>query len=261
MTSSKEDLTLQANDPKVEIDPSIIESEMATLEISSDADRLTQQRKTERNRRKKLNARKNKTEKSRQESEEQQELGSTSQDPGLSLPAGNRSTSYPRESDRLDGKASSDGVVGSSTLTKKGTGVYFSNSIFEIKPSPGKGLGVFAARDIKKGTEILREAPLMKCGTDWLLKEASFMSMSEEKKSIFMSLHGHCKCTEKPCRETPLMKIYDVNSFDIINDKPERTNYIYHFASRFNHECLPNMARGNTKDGDVVFCAVREGRN
>ncbi|KAF7903143.1 uncharacterized protein EAF01_006192 [Botrytis porri] len=53
------------------------------------------------------------------------------------------------------------------------------------------------------------------------------------------------------------MKIYDTNSFDIVGDKPERTNYIYHFASRINHECLPNMARGNTKNGDLVFSAVR----
>ncbi|KAF7948044.1 hypothetical protein EAE96_009112 [Botrytis aclada] len=59
-------------------------------------------------------------------------------------------------------------------------------------------------------------------------------------------------------RETTLMKIYDTNSFDIINDKPERTNYIYHFASRIKHDCLPNMARGNTKNGELVFSAVRD---
>lgn len=84
------------------------------------------------------------------------------------------------------------------------------------------------------------------------------MSLNEEKKNVFRSLQSHCSCNENPCRETTLMKIYDVNSFGIVNDKPERTNYIYHFASRINHECLPNMARGNTKNGDLVFSAVRD---
>ncbi|TGO56165.1 hypothetical protein BCON_0081g00080 [Botryotinia convoluta] len=154
-------------------------------------------------------------------------LGSASQDTKIPLSVGSGKTSKSLASDCFDGNSSIDCVVGSSALAQEKTG------------------------------EVLREAPLMKCGMNWLLKEAFFMSLNEEKKNVFRSLHSHCSCNENPCRETTLMKIYDTNSFDIFDDKPERTNYIYHFASRINHECLPNMARGNTKNGDLVFSAVR----
>ncbi|TEY65567.1 hypothetical protein BOTCAL_0138g00090 [Botryotinia calthae] len=257
MTSGKADGVKRANDPQVQIDQNIILSGVADLKLNDAADQSTEKCKAERNRRKKLNARKNKAEKARQEFEERQLLEITSQDTKIPLSVGSGKTTKSLASDCFDGNSSSDCIVGSSALAQEETKVYFSNSMFEIKASPGKGLGVFAAQDIKKDTEILREAPLMKCGINWLLKEAFFMSLSEEKKNAFRSLHSHCSCNEKPCRETTLMKIYDVNSFDIVNDKAERTNYIYHFASRINHECLPNMARGNTKNGELVFSAVR----
>ncbi|KAF7914713.1 uncharacterized protein EAE98_011412 [Botrytis deweyae] len=258
MTSGKVGGPHRADDPQVQVDQSVILSEIATLELNDAADQSAEKRKAERNRRKKLNARKNKAEKARQEFEERELLGSASQDTKIPSSVGSGKVSKSLASDCFDGSSSIDCVVGSPVLAQEKTEVYFSNAMFEIKATPGKGLGVFAAQDIKKETEVLREAPLMKCGLNWLLKEAFFMSLNEEKKNVLKSLHSHCSCNENPCRETTLMKIYDVNSFDIINDKPERTNYIYHFASRINHECLPNMARGNTKNGELVFTTVRD---
>ncbi|TGO08370.1 hypothetical protein BTUL_0212g00090 [Botrytis tulipae] len=258
MTPGKADGAHRVDDPQGEIDQSFILSEIATLELDDAADQSTEKRKTERNRRKKLNARKNKAERARQEFEEREILGSASQDTNIPLSVGSGKTSKSLASDCFDGTSSIDCVVECSALAQEKTGVYFSNAMFEIKTSPGKGLGVFAAQDIQKETEVLREAPLMKCGVNWLIKETFFMSLNEEKKNVLRSLHSHCSCDENPCRETTLMRIYDVNSFDIVSDKPKRTNYIYHFASRINHECLPKMARGNTKNGNLVFTTVRD---
>lgn len=73
---------------------------------------------------------------------------------------------------------------------------------------------MFATQSIKSGDEIFREAPLLKAGIYWLQKEAGYMVLSEEKRKAFMSLHSACGCKEKPCLETPLMKIHDMNGFE-----------------------------------------------
>ncbi|TGO33799.1 hypothetical protein BHYA_0226g00060 [Botrytis hyacinthi] len=238
MTPDKADGAHRADDPQVQIDQSVILSEIETLELNDAADQSTEKHKAERNRRKKLNARKNKAKNARQEIEEQEMLGSASQDTKIALSVGSGKTSKSLASDCFDGTSSIDCVVESTALTQEKTEantvidpVYFSNAMFEIKTSPRKGLGVFAAQDIKKETEILREAPLMKC----VIVAATISHAEKQHSSRFTRL----------------------SSFDVVGDKQERTNYIYHFASRINHECIPNMARGNTKNGDLVFRAVR----
>ncbi|KAI9647173.1 hypothetical protein NHQ30_003556 [Ciborinia camelliae] len=72
MTPNNQDLSSHTDDPKPHINPSTstMESDMAALKISSHADQSIQKRKAERNRRKKLNAKKNRAEKSRQAGEE-----------------------------------------------------------------------------------------------------------------------------------------------------------------------------------------------
>ncbi|KAF7886007.1 hypothetical protein EAF00_010110 [Botryotinia globosa] len=204
-------------------------SEIATLKLDDATNQSTKKRKAERNRREKLNARKDKAEKARQEFEEREILGCATQDAKILLSVGSGKTSELLASDCFDGNSSIDCLVESSALAQEKTGVYFSNAMFEIKTSPGKGLRVFAARDIKK-------------------RNRDFEGSASDEMC----------CDENPCRKTRLMKIYNVNSFDIVSNKPERTNYIYHFASRINHECLPNMARGNTKNGNLVFTTVRD---
>ncbi|KAK6583021.1 hypothetical protein PZA11_004097 [Diplocarpon coronariae] len=61
---------------------------------------------------------------------------------------------------------------------------------FEIRSSPLHGLGAFATRFIKSGTEVLREYPMMKGNRDGLAKEALFKVMSEEKQARFLALEG-----------------------------------------------------------------------
>jgi hypothetical protein len=88
--------------------------------------------------------------------------------------------------------------------------------LYEIKEFPGKGKGLFARVPIKAGTEIFREGPLSPVlSRDWLAIEASIMVISEEKRQKFFALHSQCKCGQTPCKETPVMKLWDTNSFMI----------------------------------------------
>ncbi len=122
--------------------------------------------------------------------------------------------------------------------------------LWEIKDSRGKGLGLFATQPIKKDTVIFQEAPLINGGAEWLQKEASFMVLSEAKKRDYMSLYSYCKCHESPCKETPFMKIYNANNFEVRNTG---TNVVYKIASRINHACIPNAFRRFTKAGNIVL--------
>jgi hypothetical protein len=118
---------------------------------------------------------------------------------------------------------------------------------------------------IEKGTEIFREAPLLlpSC-SEWLSVEASYSIASEEKKAKFMALHAQCNCGKKPCLETSVMKIWDVNSFEAgemtLAKTTGRRSYVYEFATRINHSCVPNIIRGFTGDEhtQIVFHALRD---
>lgn len=94
---------------------------MANLELNDAADQSTEKRKAERNRRKKLDARKNKAEKARQEFEEQEMLGSVSQDAKIPSSVGSGKPSKSLASDCFDGSGSIDCVVGSSALAQEKT--------------------------------------------------------------------------------------------------------------------------------------------
>ena len=104
-----------------------------------------------------------------------------------------------------------------------------------IKPSPGKGLGVFASKPIKPGDIIMRDSMQMKLDrgktdvTDQQVQKA-FSAMSETDQAAFMQLH------EGPVPyETQLLRIYKANSFSA----PPHA-FVYLKFSRINHCCTPN---------------------
>ncbi len=165
-------------------------------------------------------------------------------------------------------------------------------------------MGLFALHDVSAGTEVLREEALMKGHRDDLAKEALFAVLSESKKARFLALCGQCKCppsasastsamhqhshtdsescahsdeTEKEsekeeskevkCTETPVAKILNVNYFEaplVIPSDKYSGPYIYEFASRINHSCIPNTTRGFSssyfpdQDGHIIFVALRD---
>lgn len=132
--------------------------------------------------------------------------------------------------------------------------------LFEIEAAPRKGLGMFAIKHIKEGTEILVEDAILKGARDWFCKEALFMVLPEDKKEAFNALYSQCNCGKVPCMETPFMKIFEVNSFDANEESRlgDRAPYIYLTASRINHDCDPNTYRYYTREKYVVFTAARD---
>ncbi|CZT09053.1 uncharacterized protein RAG0_13931 [Rhynchosporium agropyri] len=125
--------------------------------------------------------------------------------------------------------------------------------LFTLNPSPEKGIGAFANQDIQKGTDILVEEAIMRGKAQWLFDEALFKALGEDKKHRIMSLYSRCHCNLIPCLETPFMKIWSTNAYQLPVGP-----MLYEIASRFNHACLPNCARGFSKENHMVFRTARD---
>ncbi|CZS88200.1 hypothetical protein WAI453_000620 [Rhynchosporium graminicola] len=125
--------------------------------------------------------------------------------------------------------------------------------LFTLNPSPEKGIGAFANQDIKKGTDILVEEAIMRGKAQWLFDEALFKALAEDKKHRIMSLYSRCHCNSIPCLETPFMKVWSTNAYH----SPVGP-MLYEIASRFNHACLANCARGFSKENHMVFRTARD---
>jgi hypothetical protein len=81
------------------------------------------------------------------------------------------------------------------------------------------------------------------------------MLLSEDKKKDFIALH--CNCHKSPCRETPFMKIRDVNSYSSGGVSHENA-MVYKVASRINHACFPNTSGMFTKAGNIVISSTED---
>lgn len=127
----------------------------------------------------------------------------------------------------------------------------------EVKSSPGKGLGVFATRDIVPGGEIFREDPLLKAttGCHFIQLEALLRSLPEEKQKKFATLRSECRCKSMECKETHLMKVWSNSAFDHFGK--ELVQHVYYVASRINHSCQPNAFQAFTPDGTIVLKAIQ----
>lgn len=123
-------------------------------------------------------------------------------------------------------------------------------ALYEIKPAPGKGLGMFAIKTIRKGIEILREEAVFKGSKCWFSKHAIFNLLSDQKKSQYMAIHSQCNCGKENCDETDFQKVWDANSFEVtvfpaLPLPPRYAGpFVYLVASRLNHDCFPNTRRG-----------------
>ena len=61
---------------------------------------------------------------------------------------------------------------------------------YEIKATAGKGLGVFAVRDVKCGTRIMCEQPLIHVKQENLMDvPAELAKLSPDDQALFLSLH------------------------------------------------------------------------
>ncbi|CAL3968532.1 unnamed protein product [Diplocarpon coronariae] len=165
-----------------------------------------------------------------------------------------------RTAGRIDGKgdnkalnASNAEILSESTAAPSTT---TSNALlFEVKNADGKGLGAFAVVDIHKGADVLVEEALINPSEDsYLLREALFMNLSEDKKKSVLTLQSRCSCARVPCIDTPFMKLWIFNCCGDGSFGP----YLYELASRFNHDCEPNLARGFSKEKYLIFRAKKD---
>lgn len=109
---------------------------------------------------------------------------------------------------------------------------------FELRPSPGKGWGVFATRNLTPGDLIFEERPLFvvrkphQCITE-LDVQAGFHQLPPRQKQQFLCLR------DNGTREfTSMKEAFRENSFAVATNPPAHGLLIV--LSRFNHSCLPN---------------------
>ncbi|KAK5134264.1 hypothetical protein LTR08_006808 [Meristemomyces frigidus] len=107
--------------------------------------------------------------------------------------------------------------------------------VYEGRPSPGGGNGVFAKKDIKPGTTIMKDQMVMqitKSGpqhTDDEVRHA-FNQLRPDQQAQFLALHEGSRTFK-----TRLLRIYKANAFGHGN-----VSHIYLDISRINHACVPN---------------------
>jgi hypothetical protein len=120
--------------------------------------------------------------------------------------------------------------------------------LFTVKPSPGKGLGVFATRALEPGDIIIEEEPVFKItpppfreGVGYPLSEVGllvreeFELLSAEIQAEVLSLHAYTTAAEKTVDElVPIFRSNAYNSGKQIGLFPK--------IARINHSCRPNTS-------------------
>ncbi|KAF1966055.1 SET domain-containing protein, partial [Bimuria novae-zelandiae CBS 107.79] len=121
---------------------------------------------------------------------------------------------------------------------------------FELRPSPGKGWGVFATRNVKEGTRILSEKALFvirKYHThiEKMDVVTAFQALAPSDKHQFLLLRDNASnpfnSMENACAE---------NSFTFPGDGGHR---LFLPLSRFNHSCVPNSKIPDKSTGENPF--------
>jgi hypothetical protein len=147
--------------------------------------------------------------------------------------------------------------------------------LYEIKPSPGKGLGVFATQDIPAGKVIVQDKAVMQLPGGLsnlsLTEEAvvkALKKLSPKDQARFLALH-------EGSRNVPgkHLRIYKANLFmspDFAGNGDMRS-FIPLEMSRINHSCVPNsgwtdingpvelLAMKNIRKGEEIFHIYNDG--
>lgn len=123
----------------------------------------------------------------------------------------------------------------------------------ELKPSPGKGWGAFATRNIEEGSMILAERPLFvirKNPSQFTFADftSAIQALTAAEKHVLGIFVFPGAELLHPITVEPA---FAENSFNIgSNTSPARGFYVLH--SRFNHSCLPNCKIPDTIENDTI---------
>ena len=105
--------------------------------------------------------------------------------------------------------------------------------MWELRPSPGKGTGMFARKKIARGTRLLADECLMHLPEAKPLLidiERAFEQLRPNQQAAYMGLH----CPDRHGR-SPVVRIWEANCF-----RMGKGGGIFLKASRINHSCTPN---------------------
>lgn len=128
---------------------------------------------------------------------------------------------------------------------------------FELRPSPGKGWGAFATRDIEPGTTIIKEEPLLSIPRDVEISNVSLQSAAAALSPMQRAQLALLRIDSDPNRIPTLETAMKLNSFALNAKKGSDATGLFPLASRFNHSCRPNLIL-DTKLKDfvgVIFAA------
>lgn len=107
---------------------------------------------------------------------------------------------------------------------------------YKICESPGRGMGFFANRLIKRGELIISEKPLVTLTNGFVIAntlEQRIEKLSQAEKDLFYSLSNSWPSISPRC-----MGIFKTNALPLGVDSP--TGAIFPIIARSNHSCLPN---------------------
>ncbi|KAH7303856.1 hypothetical protein B0I35DRAFT_446122 [Stachybotrys elegans] len=128
------------------------------------------------------------------------------------------------------------------------------DEVWVVRPSPGKGRGVFAAQDIARGTHIMEERPLF---TGYAIAdmtsdiETEFAQLSAEQQTEYLSCHEH-KLQGEP-ESGRLLRILRSNAYTT----QEGRIAIYPKVALINHSCQPNVLNADNQNTRIII-AMRD---
>lgn len=138
--------------------------------------------------------------------------------------------------------------------------------IWEMKPSPGKGRGLFAAQDILKGTHLLVETPLLVVSPPALVPgmgyslsamaadvEHEYSRLTPEQQEEYLSCHEQRLEGDSQDESGRLMAILRSNAYNLDDGRVA----IYPKVALINHSCQPNVLNAD-KAGTRVIVATRD---
>lgn len=121
--------------------------------------------------------------------------------------------------------------------------------VYIVKPSNGKGLGVFALHDLDVGDIVMRETPIMKInppeyvkGTGYPMTQVSklvqkeFERLSRDAQAEVMSLTYHATASEEATMDK-LGLIFRTNAYNTDDQIG-----LFPKIARINHSCRPNTS-------------------
>ncbi|CAD6573175.1 MAG: hypothetical protein ASARMPRED_005923 [Alectoria sarmentosa] len=123
---------------------------------------------------------------------------------------------------------------------------------FIVKESPGRGQGMFTARNVGKGERILVEKPFFVVPKEYNQRTVldGFNHMSLAKRKQYMQLT--CPDRWDDVHMTDVMRIFEANCFNIGDSAA-----MFLTATRFNHSCVPNTYYSWSADrSEMIFHAM-----